>query len=91
MWRKWDWNYVLKLFAEAILGIAVVVGILVFLLSTRESETTVMQCIAEGNYYVVYVVDEKGNEYAYYDGDYIHTGTKIMCVFHGDEIVEAYR
>lgn len=86
--RKYDWSYVAKVCLSGILGIAVVVTLLFFLLSTKEKETTVTGCVAEGNYYVVYVVDDNGDEYAYYDSDYIYAGTKISCIFHGNEILE---
>lgn len=63
----------------------------IWILATRKTKPCVVtECIYKGNdaCYEVYVTDIKGNEYSYYDTDYMSKGTVLDVVFDGDKIVD---
>lgn len=62
----------------------------IWILVTREIRTCeVVNCIPCEDYYEVYVTDNKGNKWSYYDDQYMTLSTKLTVTFDGSEIVNA--
>lgn len=61
----------------------------IWILATREIRTCeVTECVACDKYYEVYVTDNKGNEWSYYDDQYMTPSTKLTVTFDGSEIID---
>lgn len=53
------------------------------------TEVKVVDCHPCYEYYEVIVEDAKGEQWAYYDDEYMEIGTEINATFDGEAIVEA--
>lgn len=76
---------------EIIAALAIIIFLFWCMFHTSEEKMYVSKSEHIGNYYVIYVVNEYGNEFSYYSGDSLPYGTAVTCVFHGNEIVDVVK